>query len=619
MKWKRLLVISKYEMKQYQKSHLNVGSILGICLVSLLLLVNPSVKNVELPSAQRLYRIGFYQEGDIVSWMRVSFPFRMIYFQEILGMVEALEERTVDGGLIIQGNIVNVMGSGTMKSDGALNRIEEEFKYINNEQIRKSVNEQPEMAGILLPLRVQVIEEEVDYEKIINGSLDIKRKRFLQEKQSDTIKSFLGKDVDIFNDQKSINVKVSGAGGDGSGTIDLSRFDESGSGSDSFGASGIRQEESLVLPDELRVDFPFMNLFRNMMFLAPSIILSLMFSLSLIREKVDRSLNNLFSAPLGKLDIILGKALPYIVLMTLINVIYGLSISSGFEALKVTFIFMSVSIVILSTGLFSVVISRSYRELTFIGSFYIFIFLFMIVLPNVFAGINALALISPISHITSIENGASISWIELILSLFPYHILTVSFLAFTVFTFDADVLFSDWRIRDIVEHYHVMLSHALRNSAAYVFVSVALIVPFVFLIESIFSYLIIPLGRLSSVTSLLIFAAIEELAKITPFIILRKRLIKPLYYGILAGTSFFVTERIFNIYLISKIFSYFGGPYLYFIAKNLLATWGLHIVTVVFMAYGFTHLSGRVQKTGLFILIVLLHFVYNLNLVYQIL
>ncbi len=617
MNARRVAVIAKYEVKQYLKSHFSAGSVIGICLVAVLLLLTPGVERVELPSAQKLYRVGFYQQTRVVGYMEQSFPFRMVRFPEIVAMVEALQERDVDSGLIIQDNVVNVLGSGTLKSDGAINRLQEEFTYINNQQIRETIRRQPELAGILLPLSIRVIEEEIDYDKIINGSLDVRRRRFLAEKQQDTIQSILEGGGEAEIEAEGIRLTATGSGkADGGADAEADEVE----GVDAAGVAGpsSQREVSISLPDELNVEFPFMNLFRNMMMLAPSVILSLMFSLSLIREKVDRSLNNLFSAPVSKFDIIAGKSLPYLALIGAINVVYGCWIADGLEAVKVMAIFLSVSAVILATGLFSVVVSRSYRELTFIGSFYIFIFLFMIVLPNVFAGINALALISPVSHITSIEAGASVSWLELLLSLLPYHTLTLSFVAFTLLTFDAEVLFSNWRVRDIVEHYYIMLGHLLSSTVSYVAVAVALLVPFVFLVESIFSYLILPLGRFSAIVSLLIFAGIEEVAKIIPFAAAHRRDINPAVYGVVAGTSFFVTERVFNSYFIAKIFSFFGGPYLYFIAKGLAATWAVHIITVGFLAVAVKHLASPAQKWLVFILVVLLHFIYNLNLVYQV-
>ncbi|MFC2154666.1 hypothetical protein ACFLRC_04225, partial [Candidatus Altiarchaeota archaeon] len=614
---RRILIISKYEVKQYLRSHFNVGSIIGICLVSLLLLLSPNVERVELPSAQRLYRVGFYQDNEIISWLQQSFPFRMVRYNDVIEMVKALNSEEIDSGIIIQGNMVNVMGSGTSKSDGAINRIRDEFSIINSQYIRNVIREKPELKGILIPLEIRVIEKEVDYNKIINGSIDIKRRKFLEDNQKGIQDMLLKSGSSGDEKDAKISVEIVDFGEDAE--TERQKLIERGGESplELRGIVGLRKEESLLIPAELRVDFPFMNLFRNMILLAPPIILSLMFSLSLIREKVDRSLNNLFSAPVSKFDIIVGKALPYFLLIAGINVFYGFYLSSGLDALKIAIVFLSISSVILSTSLFSVVVSRSYRELTFIGSFYIFIFLFMIILPNVFAGINALALISPISNITNIEYGTSVSWWELFLSLVPYHSLTLAFLAFTLFTFDAEVLFSDWRIKDIVEHYYMQLQNAVSSKAVYSFVSVALLVPFVFLVESIFSYLILPLGNLSAFISLFVFSLIEETAKIIPYLMSRRE-IKPTYYAILAGTSFFLTERIFNIYLISKIYSLFGGPYLVFIAKSLVLTWGVHVVTIAFLASGLNYLNTKTQKMGLFLLVVLLHMMYNLNIIYGI-
>ena len=162
------------------------------------------------------------------------------------------------------------------------------------------------------------------------------------------------------------------------------------------------------------------------------------------------------------------------------------------------------SLVIIASSLFAVTVSRSYRELTFVGSFFIFIFIFLIILPNVFAGINALALISPISSVTNLEYGGTISFLDLFLSLLPYHTLSLSFLAFAVICFDGEILFANVRLRQVVVFFFETFEQLVRRRVVYVAASIALLVPFVFLVESIFAYLILPLSEYSTIASLMV-------------------------------------------------------------------------------------------------------------------
>jgi hypothetical protein len=293
--------------------------------------------------------------------------------------------------------------------------------------------------------------------------------------------------------------------------------------------------------------------------------------------------------------------------MTVLSLIYGLYIVIGLDALKVAFVFITISMTMVSFSLFSVLISRSYRELTFIGSFSTFAFFFFIILPNVFAGINVLSFISPLDTVTSIENGVAIPVSDLILSLLPYCCLTMFFLSFTGLCFNAEVMFSSMSFGSLLGLFYSTLTKILRSSIVYIFVSVSLLVPFIFIVESILAYLILPLGSAAPLLSLILLAAVEEVVKITPY---RYRKTNPLLYGIVAGASFFAVEKLFNLYLIVKVYSYLGGPYLVFF-QRLLPTLGLHMLSTTMFALALSLGNRRSWYVVGLLAAVMVHVVYN--------
>jgi len=218
-----------------------------------------------------------------------------------------------------------------------------------------------------------------------------------------------------------------------------------------------------------------------------------------------------------------------------------------------------------------------------------------------------LSFISPLDTITGIENGASMSAYDLVLSLMPYGFLSLFFLTFTGLCFNAEVVFSSMDFGSLLRVFYFTLERLLENKVSYVFISVSLLVPFIFIVESIMAYLAMPLGSLAPFVSLILLAAIEEVVKITPYYYRR---MNPLLYGVIAGASFFLMEKFFNIYLIVKVYSYLGGPYLIFFSQ-LMPTLLVHMLSATVYAV----IISRYQRIATFVIglfaSVMIHVVYN--------
>jgi len=585
----RFLVVSKYELRQYRGSLVDEAVVLLVILAGFLMLVTPEVGEASLPSSHKIYRVGFVP-GGVVERVR-SYSLEFIPFKDKYEMLQASSLNLIDG-FIVEGRTTNVVfGSGTRKSDAALSHLSALLSDFNYELVFDQVRRNANLSGILLPVRLQVIGEEIDYQSAMNGSIDRKRRQVLGVTRR-------------LAENTSTDVGGEPLGGDSP-----SPAREGGGGRNlSFRQPQTANATGLTLPSELSVDFPFKSLYKNMSLLSPIIMLSILLSLSLARERVDRNIENLFESPLTNAEILFGKSLPYLAVMALFSLGYGLQATFSFEALKVALVFMVLSVSMLSFGIFAVLISRSYRELTFIGSFSLFAFFFFIVLPNVFAGINVLAFISPLDTVTSIENGADIPGADIILSLLPYGFLSMFFLSFTGVCFNAEVMFSSMDFESLLFLFYGNMSRLLRNGLAYVAVSVALLVPFVFIVESIMAYLVMPLGNIAPLASIIALATVEEVVKILPFYY---RKMNPVVYGLVAGVSFFTMEKLFNLYLIYKVYSFLGGPYAFFLRK-FLPTLALHIAsTAVFAAIVYRPKRVIWYVPGLLVAVTA-HVVYNI-------
>lgn len=588
----RVLVVAKYELRQYRGSVVDEAVVALIILAGFFMLVTPEVAQTSLPSSHGIYRVG-YLEGSLLGRMS-SYTLELMPYSSKYDMISASSLNEIDAFAVYSSGRIVVFGSGTMKSDAALSHLNSIIEGYNSNLVFEYVDRDRQLASILLPLRLRLVEEEIDYTSVLNGSIEQKRTRVLG-------------DIRFVEEDEEPPVTTS----------DAVSFEPGPQPApeqlpDAPTPTVVpSQDEDLVLPLDLSIDFPFRTLYRNMTLLSPLLLLSILLALSLSRERFDRTLENLFDSPLTKAEILLGKAVPYLVAMSCLSLVYGLATSLTLDALKVAFVFWVLSVTLLSFGAFSAFVSRSYRELTFIGSFSMFSFFFFIVLPNVFSGVNVLSFISPLDTVTAIENGASIPVTDIVLSLLPYAFLSMFFLTFTGVCFTPELAYSSSGFASLMSAFFRHLTAMLPNKLLYVTISVALLVPFVFIIESILAYLVLPLGYVAPFMSLLLLAVVEEIVKVTPLL---HRRMNPVLYGVAAGASFFITEKLFNLYLIVKVYTYLAGPYVFFF-KNLAPTFAVHIVATTVFA-SILHYGGK--RTGFILGLAassIIHFTYNYLLI----
>jgi hypothetical protein len=588
----KFLVISKYEVKQYLRNRFDEAIVVIMVLAGVLLIVAPEVDDTNLPSTYSLYSVGYVRGMFFDRLSHYSITFVPFEFRD--DMILASGRGELDA-FSFSGRTQTVIYSGTTpRSPQAVEALRNLAPEINSIVISDYLEGDWTLSGVLFPVRLQLNYEEIDYQMALSQEVLERRKSLLDGLAL----------VSDAQEQPVSRFEVQSPPVSDPGFEDFS---------DVPSRSLVLEEEidtSIMLPSELDIDFPFKSLYRNMSLLSPMIFLSILLSLSLSRERIDKNLENLFIAPLSKAEILLGKSFPYVLTMLVLSLLFGLYISPSAQGLKAALVFFTLSLTMASFSLFSALISRTYRELTFIGSFGLFAFFFFIILPNVFSGVNVLAFISPLDIITSIEFDAAISSIDLFLSILPYLFLSSFFASFTWVCFTSETIFGLNDLRGMFSVFYGELAKYVRQETWYAFISVSLLVPFIFIVESIAAYLLMPLGRGAAVLTVFALAAIEEVVKIMPLLFKR---MNPIKYSIAAGLGFFLTEKAFNLYLIYKVYSILGGPYSYFMAK-LAPTLAVHILSTFFFAASIYYNKGARRSWPLlgYFVSVSIHFTYNM-------
>jgi len=596
MRLPRFLVIGKYEAKKYLSGQGDKTTFLLATVFVLLILTVPQSESTYMPSAKGIYKVGLRPDSPLKRLG--SYKVRYFIYSSKADLIQENSLGEIDAFAVSEGNVINIYGSGDPKSDAALTRLHELVKKLNVQRGLKYVKRNESLKGVFFPIRTMVVQEEINYTGMLNVTMN-QRRRFLDVEES------TGKRETVSSPTPS----GEGAGEEKEKKDDVEVVEFSGEeGEATYLEKG--------LPSNFDTGIPFSNLYKNMSYLSPLVMLSILFALSLARERVEDGIENLLTAPVDRVEILLGKASPYLTVGILYCLGLGFYLADGLDALKVSFIYMVLATVMLSFSVYTMITSRSYRELTFIGSFALFTFFFFIILPNVFSGVNVLAYISPLDLLTSIKYGAAIGFRDVFLSLLPYMALSLFFISFTAVCFHSEVLFGDYGIKKLFSEFYRGLAQVVKNPVVYTFTAISLLVPFIYVVESISAYLIMPLGFLAPLISVVFLAALEEAVKIIPYLY---RKTNPLLYSVTAGVGFFVSEKLFNAYLISKVYEILGGPYTMYVMKGALTTSLVHVSTVLAFSLSIRHGKGKLHYLLGFLLAVTIHFIYNLQVMYGIL
>ena len=587
-----ILRLAKYEVMQYFRGTSDTLVIILLVLGGIASLFMPMTQSTDLPSSSGLYRIGYWEEHPLIELARGGHVLNFVRFSGYDAMYNSLAYGEVDASVEIIGGNSLIVYSTDVKSMGAASRLEQTLKTLVPLYYLQEANQDPDNAGIYLPIMVRVIEEEIDYSKTLAKTFQASR----EEIQREVVPEIAGKRFESYEER----IPVSNA--------------ESVFQQPAEGAANATDEGGFVLPSQISLEFPFAETLKNIMIIGPAIMMSMLMTLSLMKEKLTKSMHNLFEAPLRKWEIVIGKGLPYFMGMLLLSVSFGFLYSGGMDALKVSFIIASISLLCLSLSLFTVVSARSYRDVTSMGSFTVFVFLFLLIIPGVFAGVNALADISPLNNITTIENGGYVSFIDILLSLLPYHLISLAMFTTAYLVFEEEfMLYPKSMAKTVGMYFDKFWKEMGQKSWLYVFISVLFAVPLVFIIENLLGYLLLPVSMRLPIMVYVAFALIEESVKAIPLYFLRdKGRIRLTTYAICAGLGFFIGEKLMNIYVMTKVYSLFGEVFSFFLVKNLLMTGLVHVASALALGIFIKNVRGRLGLAVGLAFATAIHVAYNL-------
>lgn len=373
------------------------------------------------------------------------------------------------------------------------------------------------------------------------------------------------------------------------------------------------KENTLSTPSHFNPPIPFRSVVLSFLFIFPMYFIAQLFSASIMEERVKRKGELLLVSPVSSWEIVLGKLVPYL-LLTLV-IMGGIALYIGGN-LWMLLILLPMVLMFLSTAFMGAIISRSFKELTFVLVFLSVSLSGYIFLPAMFSNIHAISMISPMTLVVKMLEAEAVTAQEYLFSTLPFYLVSILIFAFGIFIYREEDLFTQKSVKGkLLDSVQVFLQ---RIPSPIFFLSIALL-PLVYSVQLILIVVMFNFPiRIGIVVFIFMAAFIEEVVKsvgiYTAFsrkmsVIDTRSAIKA---GIYSGTGFFLGEKLLLLAVIAGISgSVFGSA---MGIGLLIFPFILHVSGAIISALGLRYLG-----TGKYLLSVILatvvHAGYNLYII----
>ncbi len=157
-------------------------------------------------------------------------------------------------------------------------------------------------------------------------------------------------------------------------------------------------------PSQLSPPLPFDSIILVFIFIFPLYFTSQFFMMSIMNERIERKGEILLSTPLRTSSIIIGKALPYFIGM--VAICAGLTVYIRASTVIILPL-IPVIFFFLANALLIGMVSRSFKELSFLSIFFSTVATSYLFFPSIFANVHVISLISPLTLIVLTIQGST--------------------------------------------------------------------------------------------------------------------------------------------------------------------------------------------------------------------
>ncbi len=263
-------------------------------------------------------------------------------------------------------------------------------------------------------------------------------------------------------------------------------------------------------PSQLSPPLPFDSIILVFVFIFPLYFTSQFFMMSIMNERIERRGEILLSTPVRASSIIIGKMLPYFIGMVAICAVLTLWIRAS---LLIMLPLIPVIFFFLANALLIGMLSRSFKELSFISIFFSTVATSYLFFPSIFANVHVISLISPLTLIVLTLQGTAWTATDYLYSTSLFWLTGAVLFYIAAKNFKEERLFSE---KSLVTRLREFLSEVLPRKHPFLslFLLAGFSIPFVFMVQMMCLVLFFNLPMPYSLVFLLLFAAlIEEIAK----------------------------------------------------------------------------------------------------------
>lgn len=347
----------------------------------------------------------------------------------------------------------------------------------------------------------------------------------------------------------------------------------------------LSQQEALgelKIPSMLSPPLPFDTIIFIFVFIFPLYFTSQFFMMSIMNERTLRQGEALIASPVSPFILVIGKMLPYAGGMILIAVAILFIVKADIFAILPL---IPVILFFLSFALFIGMVSRSYKELSFISIFFSTIATSYLFFPSIFANVHIVSLLSPVTLVVHVLDGTGYTPADYIYSTALFYLTSFILFGVCIRNFHEEQLFTE---KGLLESLALYLGALV--STRYWYLSLILIsvmtIPFVFMAQMMYLVLFFNLPMPFSLILIMVLAAMtEELVKAAGFIGLISHRFPPLtwknviFASILIGLGFLLGEKLLLFITLSQIADSIFGAALFLSIGLLWIPFLLHAGT----------------------------------------
>lgn len=580
--------IAKWEVKKtFSMMGKNVLPF-AIVLFILLILVTGFATQSGMHLQDGMYRVG--TDDPILAGLIGSDARFTVY--QYSGTSPSWQGNTFD--LIIINGVVYYRG--TDKSKSALKTVERNYgKYVNS--VYNSADDH--FAAYPLWIDTQNVKSELDFLATQSGQTLGAAPMPVGE-----IAQIPTPSPDVGFSQEELRTELINAGGKNS---QISRYTEVLSSS--TGTMG-----SFKTPSQLTPPLPFDSIILIFVFIFPLYFTSQFFMMSIMNERIERRGEILLSTPVKTSSIIIGKGLPYFIGM--VAICAGLTLY-----LKAPLIIMlpliPVIFFFLANALIIGMLSRSFKELSFISIFFSTVATSYLFFPSIFANVHVVSLISPLTLIVLTLQGTAWTVTDYLYSTSLFWLTGAVLFYIAARNFKEERLFSE---KSLISQMREFLSEIISEKRPFLslFLIAGFSIPFVFMVQLMCLVLFFNLPMPYSLVLLLMFAAlVEEIAKGIGIYTLYPR--DPSFFtgrntllaAAAAAVGFLVGEKLLLFVTLAQITESVFGSILFLSLGALWLPLLLHFVCVLIVTTCLKY-GGRGWFIPGLIIAMVVHCLYNL-------